>query len=108
MHGRVTLSLPCRPPRNEVDATDATDHSAKAPMGLVVFLISALHVMCCGLLLPLLTGLSAAAIFSSWPAIGAMLALLSGVGLVRHLRRSRDRCSDTSPQAPKPRPKYRR
>ena len=104
MGGRVASKSAATRPRNEVEATDATDHSATAPMGLVVFLIAALHVLCCGLLLPLLAGLSAGAIFSSWPAIGAMLALLAGVVLVRHFSRSQINRSDPSDRGrPNPR-----
>lgn len=104
MRERVTRRSAAPPSRNEVEAIDATDHSAKAPMGLVIFLIAALHVLCCGLLLPLLAGLSAGAIFSSWPAIGAMFALLAGVMLVRHFSRSQINRSDPSDRGrPNPR-----
>ena len=99
MRERLIRRSAAPPLRNEVEATDSTDHSANAPMGSVIFLIAALHVLCCGLLLPLLTGLSAAAIFSSWPAIGAMLALLAGVMLIRHFSKSRISRSDPSDRA---------
>lgn len=46
------------PLRNEVEETDRTDHAATAPMGFAVTLIAGLHVLCCGLLLPLLAGVS--------------------------------------------------
>lgn len=75
--------------RNEVDATDKTDHSAKAPMGSVVTLIAGLYVLCCGLLLPLLTSVSLATIFQSRPVTGAIVALLVSAGLIWGARKDR-------------------
>lgn len=83
---RSSPKAPVLPPRNEVDATDHTDHAAEAPMGLAVMLIAGLHVLCCGLPLLLLSGMSLATIFPSWPALGAVLALLGVVRFIRYRR----------------------
>ena len=80
------------PLRNEVEETDQTDHAAKSPMGFTVTLIAGLHVLCCGLLLPLLAGVSLATILPSRPAIGAMAALLGMVGFVWYVRKGRTTC----------------
>lgn len=87
MPSRAEQKCAVLPLRNEVEATDRIDHSAKAPMGFAVTLVAGLHVLCCGLLLPLLFGLSVAAVFDSWPAIGAIVALLASAGLVWHVRK---------------------
>ena len=89
--------------RNEVDATDKTDHSAKAPMGFVVTLIAGLHVLCCGLLLPLLTSVSLATIIESRPAAGAIIALLVGAGLIWQVRNGCAARSGNSKRCPEQR-----
>lgn len=81
------------PLRNEVDATDHTDHAAEAPMGFAVVLIAGLHVLCCGLPLLLLSGVSLATIFPLWPVLGAVLALIGIVGFVRYRRKGCSACS---------------
>ena len=81
------------PLRNEVDETDQTDHAAKAPMGFAVTLIAGLHVLCCGLLLPLLAGVSLATILPSRPAIGAIAVLLGILGFAWYVRKGRATCS---------------
>lgn len=89
-----------QPPRNEVDATDKTDHAAKAPMGFAVTLIAGLHVLCCGLPLLLLSGVSLAAIFPAWPVLGAILALLGIVGFIWYLRKGSAACSGNPNRCP--------
>lgn len=77
---------PSSPPlRNEVEATDNTDHSAKAPLGFVITLFAGLQVLCCALLVPLLAGASLAALLPSGRAIGAMAALVAFVSFVRYV-----------------------
>ncbi len=61
-------------------------------MGFVVALVTGLHVLCCGLLLPLLAGVSLATILPSRPPIGAITALLGMVGFVWYVRKSRATC----------------
>jgi len=81
------------PLRNEVDETGQTDHAAKAPMGFAVTLIAGLHILCCGLLLPLLAGVSLATVLPSAPALGVIAALLGSVSFVWYVRKSRATCS---------------
>lgn len=64
-------------PRNEVEATDSTDHAAKPPMGFAIALIAGLHALCCGIPLLLVSGVSLAAIFAYWPIIGAGLGFVT-------------------------------
>lgn len=80
------------PLRNEVEETDKTDHAATAPVGFTVTLIAGLHVLCCGLLLPLIAGVSLATILPSRPAIGAIAALLGSVSFVWYVRKGRATC----------------
>lgn len=58
----------------------------------LIGLFAALHLLCCGIPLLLLSGLSLAFLVPSWPVIGSMLALLSGVGFVWYLRRGCATC----------------
>ena len=81
------------PLRNEVEETDRTDHAATAPMGFAVTLIAGLHVLCCGLLLPLLAGVSLTTILPLPPALGVIAALLGIVGFAWYVRKGRARCS---------------
>lgn len=80
------------PLRNEVYASDNTDHAAEAPMGFAVMLIAGLHVLCCGLPLLLLSGVSLATILPSWPMLGGALAVLGIVGFVWYLRNGCTTC----------------
>ncbi len=88
-------SHPKPPPLQKVGASDInTDRVAEAPIGFAVTLIAGLHVLCCGLPLLLLSGVSLATISPSWSVLGATLALLGSVGSVwvsaeglRHLLR---------------------
>ena len=80
------------PLRNEVEETDQTDHAAKPPMGFAVTLIAGLHVLCCGLLLPLITGVSLATILPSLPVIGAIAVLLGIVGFIWFVRKGSATC----------------
>lgn len=93
--------------RNEIEATDKTDHAAKAPMGFAVTLIAGLHVLCCGLLLPLLAGVSLVTILPSRPAVGAIAALLGIVGFVWYMRKGRATCPPSPNRCPMERSKDR-
>lgn len=79
-------------PRNEVDASDVTDHAAKPPLVLTVGLIAGLHLLCCGQPLLLLSGLSLATLVPSRPVIGTILALLGLVGFAWYLRKGCATC----------------
>ncbi len=85
-----------RHPRNEVDPSDTTDFGAKPPMALTIGLLSVLHVLCCGLPLLLLSGVSVATIFPSWPVVGSILAVLGAVGFVWYLRKGCATCPGNS------------
>lgn len=78
--------------RNEVDPSDTTDFGAKPPMGLTIVALSALHFVCCGLPLLLLSGVSLATLFPSWPVIGGIVAVLGVVGFVWYLRKGCATC----------------
>lgn len=82
--------------RNEVDPDDDTDFAAKPPMGFVVTFLAGLHVLCCGLPLLLLSGVSLATIFPSWPVIGGIIAVLGFAGFVWYLRNGCATCSNHS------------
>ena len=88
------------PLRNEVEETDKTDHAAKAPLGVVVAFLAGLDVLCWGLPLLLLSGVSLATMFPSWLVIGVMIALLGIVGVVRYLRKSCATCPASSKRQP--------
>lgn len=80
------------PLRNEVNATDKTDHAAETPMGFAVMLIAGLHVLCCGLPLLLLSGVSLATISPSPLMLGVILALIGIVGFIRYRRKGCAAC----------------
>ncbi len=84
------------PPRNEVDQNDTTDFGAQPPTALAIGLLSVLHVLCCGLPLLLLSGVSLATIFPSWPVVGSILAVLGVVGFVWYLRKGCFTCPGNS------------
>lgn len=78
--------------RNEVGADDKTDFGAKPPMGLVILLLSGFHVLCCGLPLLLVSGVSLATVFPSWPVIGGLLAVLGLIGFLWYVRKGCATC----------------
>ncbi len=82
--------------RNEVDPSDPTDHDAKAPMALTIVLLSALHALCCGLPLLLLSGVSLTTILSTSPMIGGILALLGLAGFVWYRKKGGAPCPANS------------
>lgn len=74
-------------------------------MGFAILLIAGLHVLCCGLPLLLLSGVSLAAILPSWPLVGGALAFLGLLGFFWYLRngwatckRPPKRCQQQPPQ----------
>lgn len=82
--------------RNEVDSSDPTDHSAKAPMALTMVALSALYVLCCGLLPLLLSGGVLATILPVSPLVGGIIALLGLAGFVWHRKKGGATCSGNS------------
>lgn len=77
-------------PRDEIDPSDMVP--AKAPTGFGVALIAGLHVLCCGIPLLLLSGVSLATIFPSAPVIGVILAALGVIGFIWYLRKGCATC----------------
>ena len=72
------------PPRNEIEDQDQRNRAAEAPMGFAVMLIAGLHVLCCGLPLLLLSGVTLATISPSSPMLGAILGLIGVVAFFRY------------------------
>lgn len=88
--------LPSEKLRNEVDPSDTTDWEAKPPLGFVIVLLSAFHVLCCGLLpLLLFSGVSVATLFPSWPVAAGMLALIGVGGVVRYITKGWAGCANS-------------
>jgi hypothetical protein len=75
--------------RNEVNPSDATDWKAKPPLGFAIVLLGAFHVLCCGVPLLLLSGISLAVLVPNWPLAAGVLALIGVLGLVRYVRKGR-------------------
>lgn len=84
---RLIGSLIVKALRNEVDSSDQTDHSAEAPLALSIVVLSALHVMCCGVVPLLLSGVTAATILSFSPLVGGIIVLLGSTGFVWHVKK---------------------
>ena len=61
-------------------------------MATTVGLLAALHILCCGIPLLLLSGVSLAAIFPSWPVIGILLAVLGVIGFIWYVRKGCATC----------------
>ncbi len=57
---------------------------------VAVFAIA--HLLCCGLPLLLLSGVSLSFLFPSWPIIGALLAVLGAIGFAWYLKRGCATC----------------
>ncbi len=58
----------------------------------LVALFALLHLLCCGVPLLLLSGVSLAFLAPHWPAIGVALAVLGVVGFVWYLKRRCPTC----------------
>lgn len=65
----------------------------KKPMWGLVGVFAALHLLCCGIPLLLLSGVSLAFLAPHWPVIGVALAVLGAVGFVWYLKRGCATCS---------------
>lgn len=79
--------------RNEVEASDLTDHSAEAPMTLTIVVLGTLHALCCGLPLLLLSGFSLNTLLPASPVTGLILAALGVAGIAWSFKA---RCSTRS------------
>jgi glucose dehydrogenase len=67
------------------------DNEDKSGWG-VVALFAVLHLLCCGIPLLLLSGVSLAFLAPKWPYIGAGLAVLGVVGFIWYLKRGCATC----------------
>lgn len=57
-----------------------------------VALFAVLHVLCCGLPLLLLSGVSLATLWSKWPVVAGALAIIGVVGFIWYLKRGCATC----------------
>ena len=57
---------------------------------VAVFAIA--HLLCCGLPLLLLSGVSLSFVLPSWPIIGALLAVIGAIGFAWYLKRGCATC----------------
>jgi hypothetical protein len=57
-----------------------------------IAIFAVLHLLCCGIPLLLLSGVSLAFLAPSWPVAGAVLAILGVVGFVWYLKRGCATC----------------
>jgi hypothetical protein len=65
-------------------------------------IFAVLHLLCCGLPLLILSGISLAFVRPSWPVIGAVLAALGVIGFVWYLKRGCATCPGNEGRCPTP------
>lgn len=82
----------------EVDPTDKTDFAAKPPMVTTIAVLGIFNFLCCGIPLLLLSGVSLATIFPSWPAFGGGIAALGMLGFIWYLRKGCATCPGNGKQ----------
>lgn len=86
---------------NEIPPGDQTDYSAKPPMAAVIGVLALSHLVCCGLPLLLLSGVSLATPFPSPPVLGLLVFAFVVFAFYRLLARGCARTSGcTARQAP--------
>ena len=61
---------------NEISPDNQTDFAAKPPMATVIGVLALFHLVCCGLPLLLLSGVSLAALYPSPPVLGLLVLAL--------------------------------
>lgn len=66
----------------------------------LVAAFAVLHVLCCGLPLLVLSGVSVGFLFPRWPVIGVVLAVLGLVGFVWYFKRGCATCPRRRPVHP--------
>ena len=64
----------------------------KKPVWGLIGVFAALHLLCCGVPLLLLSGVSLAFLVPHWPVIGVALVILGAVGFVWYLKRGCATC----------------
>lgn len=57
-----------------------------------IALFAGLHLLCCGIPLLLLSGVSLAFLVPDWPATGAIIAVIGVVGFIWYLKRGCPTC----------------
>lgn len=62
------------------------------PSSGAFILFAILHLLCCGIPLLLLAGVSFAFVWPSWPVIGAVLMVLGIVGFIWYMKRGCATC----------------
>jgi hypothetical protein len=67
------------------------DEQKKTGSGAVA-LFALLHLLCCGLPLLILSGVSLSFVARSWPVLGGILAVLGVVGFIWYLKRGCATC----------------
>ncbi len=77
--------------RANVQIHDETGGRTSAPGGTVL-VFAALHILCCGVPLLLLSGVSLAFLVPLWPVAGAILAVVGVIGFAWYLKRSCATC----------------
>lgn len=77
--------------RENVQSHDETGGQASAPRGTVL-VFAALHILCCGVPLLLLSGASLAFLVPLWPVAGAILAVVGVIGFAWYLKRGCATC----------------
>ena len=60
--------------------------------GIGITLFAVLHLLCCGLPLLLLSGVSLATLWSKWPVVAGALAIMGVVGFIWYLKRGCATC----------------
>jgi hypothetical protein len=71
---------------------EVQDNDSKQWNGAIAA-FAALHLICCGLPLLLLSGVSLAFIAPYWPVLAGVVAVLGAIGFVWYLRRGCATCS---------------
>ncbi|GHB15644.1 hypothetical protein [Modicisalibacter luteus] len=59
---------------------------------LPIALFAGLHLLCCGIPLLLLSGVSLAFLVPSWPGVGSVVAVIGVIGFIWHLKRGCATC----------------
>jgi hypothetical protein len=52
----------------------------------MIILFAVLHIICCGISLLLLAGVSFTVVWPTWPAVGGVLTLLGIVGFIWYIK----------------------
>lgn len=68
------------------------DRPTAHPSGWSLWLFAGLHLLCCGLPLLILSGISMATLWDRWPYLAGVLAAVGVVGFVWYLKRGCATC----------------